>query len=419
MGTLPLASGRSVIVVGAGIVGLCAALHLQRSGCQVAVYDEQQPGGGTSYGNGGLLSPGSCMPIAMPGMLRKVPGWIADPTGPLAVNPRHLVAAAPWLYKWIRAGRLPEVYRAADALNKLHSTSLQAYRDLLGDVKFHDLIRVSGQVHVWESEAESAGDLIYAEMREKYGIETEDLSASELHDLSPGLSLKIKRAMLFPKHGYTVNPFRLVQTLGELLVEAGGSIKQERVMKLLPASEGGFRLLTNLSDVRAEKVLVSAGIWSKELLAPLGVNLPFEPQRGYHIQVVNPSVDVRIPVLHKERAIGAIAMEGGLRFVGTVEIAGLKIPMDERREEAMLANARALFPKLEFESSSLWMGFRPSTPDSVPVLSRVNETPGLYIAAGHGHTGITAGAPSGRLIAEMMTGGKLSIDPEPYRLSRF
>lgn len=419
MTTQTTASSQSVAVIGAGIVGLCAAVNLQRSGRQVTVYDAQRPGGGASYGNGGLISPDSCMPIALPGMLRKIPKWIADSTGPLAVSPRHVVSAAPWLWQWIKAGRLPAVTVAADALRQLHSPALDLYKQLLGPEKFADLIRVTGQVHVWESEKESPGDIIYRDMREKYGIQVQAVSTGELGDLVPGLSPRIKRAMLFPRHGHTINPLRLVETIADLLIEAGGEIKQERVMKLLPRSQGGLRILTNFSDVGAAQVLVAAGIWSRELLAPLGVSLPFEPERGYHIQVVNPSIKVSLPVLHKERAIGAVAMENGLRVAGTVELAGLDKPMDERKGDAMLANARAMFPTLEFDKSSLWMGFRPSTPDSVPVLSNISNISGLFVAAGHGHTGITAGASSGLLVADMMLDRPAFIDPTPYRLSRF
>jgi D-amino-acid dehydrogenase len=329
------------------------------------------------------------------------------------------MAAAPWLVRRVRSGRLSTVYRSAEALNRLHSPSLQHYRELLGHDHFSNLIRLSGQVHVWEKEGESTGDIIYRELREKYGIEATDLCADEVRDLVPGISHAIRRGIFFPNNGYTVNPLRLVQTICGLLLDAGGTFRQERVMKILPQTGGRFRLLTNLSDVDADQVLVAAGVWAKDLLAPLGVNLPLEPERGYHIQVSEPSVDLRIPVLHKERAIGAANMEGGLRVAGTVEIAGMHLPPDERREKAMLENARAIFPNLRFRSSSLWMGYRPSTPDSVPIIGPARNIAGLFIAAGHGHTGITAGAPTGRLIAELMTGQKPFIESDAYSLDRF
>lgn len=411
-------SDQSVAIVGAGIAGLSAAVFLQRSGYQVTVYDGQPPGSGASYGNAGLVSPGSCMPIALPGMLRKVPGWLVDPDGPLAVHPRHVPAAAPWLLRWLKAGSRAQVDRAAEALWSLHSVAFGAYKELLGEHYFSDLIKQTGQIYVWGSEAESAGDRIYDMMRSRYEIPFQRLALEELRELVPEISPRIKRAEFYPKNGYTVNPLRLVQTIGRLFVDAGGVFCQERVMKILRQTSG-FRIVSNLSDRPVARIVVAAGVWSKQLLAPLGIALPLEPERGYHVEVVGPSMNLRLPVLHKERAIAAVQMEGGLRFAGTVEIAGLDLPLNEQRENAMLKNAFALFPSLEFERSSLWMGFRPSTPDSLPILGEVDDWPGLYIATGHGHTGMTAGAVSGRLIAQMMTASRTAIDPYPYRLSRF
>lgn len=413
-----VSSDNSVAVIGAGIAGLSAAVFLQRSGYQVSVYDGQPPGTGASYGNGGLLSPGSCMPIALPGMLRKVPGWIIDPNGPLSVHPRHIPAAIPWLLRWIKAGSRAQVDLAAEALWSLHSVAFDAYKELLGEQHFSDLIRQTGQIYVWESAGESAGDRIYDTLRRRYNIPFEPLPLDELRELVPEISPAIKRAEFYPKNGHTVNPLRLVQTIGRLFVDAGGVFCQERVMKILRQASG-FRIVSNLSDRPVARIVVAAGVWSKQLLAPLGIALPLEPERGYHVEVVRPSMSLRFPVLHKERAMGAIQMEGGLRIAGTVEIAGLDLPLDEHREDAMLKNALALFPSLEFERSSLWMGFRPSTPDSLPILGEVDGWPGLYLATGHGHTGMTAGAVSGRLIAEVMSGSRTSIDPHPFRLSRF
>jgi len=409
----------TVAVVGAGVVGLCTAVFLQRSGCQVTVYDTQAPGSGASYGNGGLISPHSCMPIAMPGMLRQVPKWLLDPTGPLSVDARYFLKAAPWLLRWIQAGRTKPMTRASAALHQLHQMSLDQYQALLGELHFADHIKVTGQVHVWENEQESAGDRLAREFRDLYGIRTQNLNARDVRDLIPQISPRIKRAVLYPKSGYTANPLRLVQTLAKLLVEAGGAIVQERVMKLLPQNGASYRLLTNLSDVRAARVMVAAGAWSKQLLAPLGIGLPLEAERGYHVELVKPSIGLRIPILHKEKAIGAITMENGLRIAGLVEIGGLALPPDERRQDILLKHARDLLPGLQFEKSSLWMGFRPATPDSVPVLSEVVDHPGLFVACGHGHLGVTAGAVSGRLLSQIVLKQTPLVDPEPHRLSRF
>lgn len=416
--TIPLPT-HSVAVVGAGIVGLCTAVFLQRSNCQVTVYDALPPGNGASYGNGGLLSPDSCVPIALPGMLSQVPGWLLNPNGPLSVDPLYLIKAFPWLLRWMKAGRLAEVKRAAAALRPLHEPAIDQYRALLGEAKFSDLIRQKGLVHVWESGRESAGDIVARSLREHYRIQTQDLSLHELRELVPEISPKIKRATFYPRNGHTVNPLRLVQAIARLFVDAGGTFRQEQVMKILKEDDGSYRLLTNRSDTVAGRVVVAAGAWSKELLAPLGVSIPMETERGYHLEVTEASVNLQVPILHKEKACGAVQMEEGLRFVGLVEIAGLRRAPNERREDVLLKFAKDLLPGLRFKKKSLWMGFRPSMPDSVPVLGEAHGNPGLFIACGHGHMGMTAGAISGRFMSQLVMKQALILEPQPYSLSRF
>ncbi|HKO08471.1 MAG TPA: FAD-binding oxidoreductase, partial [Alphaproteobacteria bacterium] len=265
----------------------------------------------------------------------------------------------------------------------------------------------------------SSSERISRELWARHGVVTETLGPHELNQLIPEISPAVSRAVLFPNNGHTVNPQRLLDTLAMLLREAGGSLHHERVMKILPQEGAGFRVLTNNGDHRFAKVVVAGGAWSKRLLAPLGVRLPLETERGYHAMVRNPSFSLRIPVLHKTKAFGATPMEGGLRFAGTVEIAGLDIPMNERRAEAVLSQGRALFPSLRGEDVSIWMGYRPSLPDSVPVIDEVAVGRGLFIACGHGHTGMTAGAVTGRLVSELVLGKTTMIDPRPYRLARF
>ncbi|MFI5020801.1 MAG: NAD(P)/FAD-dependent oxidoreductase [Alphaproteobacteria bacterium] len=408
-----------VAVIGAGIVGLASAVFLGRAGARVTLLDALPPGGGASFGNAGLLSIDACVPVSLPGMLRQVPRWLSDPLGPLAVDARYVVKALPWLLGWLRAGRMDNVIASSYALRALHKPGLEQYRELLGPSHFHDLIRTSGQVHVWEGAAVSSAERISRELWARHGVVTETLGPHELNQLIPEISPAVSRAVLFPNNGHTVNPQRLLDTLAMLLREAGGRVRHERVMKILPQEGAGFRVLTNNGDHRFAKVVVAGGAWSKRLLAPLGVRLPLETERGYHAMVRNPSFSLRIPVLHKTKAFGATPMEGGLRFAGTVEIAGLDIPMNERRAEAVLSQGRALFPSLRGEDVSIWMGYRPSLPDSVPVIDEVAARRGLFIACGHGHTGMTAGAVTGRLVSQLVLGAEPMIDRRPYRLARF
>ena len=411
------AEPNAIAIIGAGIVGMSAALYLRRVGLAVMVIDPLPPGCGASYGNAGLLSVEACVPIAMPGMLTQVPRWLNDPLGPLAVRPSYLPQAVPWLLRWIAAGRMERVEAASDALRALHVNALDRYGELLGR-GFDDVIRVSGQVHVWESEEPSPSEAIYRSLWERHGVVAEWLGSDELRQLVPELTRDIKRAVFLPRNGHTVNPRRLVAALARLFAEAGGVLRAERVLKLLP--EGStWRIVTSSANHLVGKVVVSAGAWSQQLLRPLGVKLPLETERGYHMMLRDASVVPRLPVLSRGRGFSITPMEEGLRLAGTVEIGGLDLPMNEERAYVLLRQAKVMLPALEADDYSIWMGFRPSFPDSLPVIDEAPGRPGLFLAFGHGHTGMTGGAPTGRLVKQLIAGEPPDIPLAPFSARRF
>jgi D-amino-acid dehydrogenase len=408
-----------IAVIGAGVVGLSTALYLRRSGRDVQVIDPLPPPGGASFGNAGMVSPDTSVPIALPGMLRKVPSWLADPLGPLAVRPSYFPQALPWLMKWIAAGRLPRVLEISDAMRALHKEAYVCWKELLGPQLFADLVRPVGQVHVWETDAESEGAALERRLRERQGIASETLDADDLRQMFPGIAKSVRRGLLIPGNGYTVNPQRLVQTLHRLFVEGGGRVLSETVMKILPRPQGGYDLMTNVGYHTAEQVVVAAGARSVRLLRPLGVRVPLETERGYHVMLPTPGVSLTTTISNKTRSFGVTPMEHGLRVAGTVEIAGLEAPPDERRAMALLANIKSMFPDVNTEGHRFWMGFRPSTPDSLPILGEASGRLGLFLAVGHGHFGMTGGPPSGRIVSHLINKQPAGLDAAAYAPQRF
>ncbi|MGY2049749.1 NAD(P)/FAD-dependent oxidoreductase [Methylobacterium sp. JK268] len=409
----------TAIVLGAGVVGLSTALYLRRAGREVTVIDPLPPGGGASFGNAGMISADTASPIAIPGMLRQVPGWLRDRKGPLVVDPSYFPTALPWLLRWIREGRMDRVLAISDAMRALHKDAFACWQDLVGPRSFGDLVRRSGQIQLWDGEAESAGAAVERQIRERHGIESQLLGPDDLQQMLPGLSRSVKRALLVPGNGYTVSPARLVDTLAERLREEGGAIVAERALRLFPREGGGLMVWTNVSNRAAADVVVAGGAWSKALLDPLGVRVPLETERGYHAMLPSPSIEPRYTISYKSRGFGVTPMEDGLRAAGTVEFAGLDAPPDETRARLLAEHARALFPGLSHGEPRLWLGFRPSLPDTLPVLGPVPSRPGLHLAFGHGHYGMTGGPPSGRLVAALVAGRPAPVDPAPYSVGRF
>jgi len=290
---------------------------------------------------------------------------------------------------------------------------------MLGPENFSDLVRPVGQVHVWEADRESNSAALERTLRERQGIPSQALGADDLRQMFPGISPAVRRGVLVPGNGYTVNPQRIVQTLHRLLLEAGGKVVPESVYKILPREGGGYDVMTNVSFHRALQIVVAAGAYSTRLVEPLGIRVPLETERGYHIMLPTPNLSLTTTISNKSRSFGVTPMEHGLRVAGTVEIAGLDAPPDERRAEALLTNVRTMFPDVNTEGHRFWMGFRPSTPDSLPILGEIENRPGLFLAFGHGHFGMTGGPPSARMISQLINRQTTDINAAAYAPQRF
>jgi len=409
-----------IVVVGAGIVGVSCAAYLRRDGHAVTLLERDAPGDGTSKGNAGALSPGSCVPLAMPGVFGRIPGWLTDPQGPLTIRARYLPRALPWLTRFTLAARPARVAQIADALRALHRPVFECYDPLVRNAGCADLIRRTGTLVVFRSEQAFIASRREWTMREERGVEVRKLAARELREIVPELSADYTHGVLLPEHGYVANPYRLVQALAARFVADGGRIERALVQRLRRSNNGnGVKISLEGGEIDADRVVVAAGIWSGALTSRLGIRIPLESQRGYQVTISSPGIDPRLPVSSAEGKFYATPMESGLRVAGTVEFAGLEAAPDFRRARRLLGQVKTLYPRARVEEFSEWMGHRPCLPDSLPAIGSVPGQPGVLLAFGHGHNGMTSGPVTGRLIADFVAGRKPFINPEPYRPNRF
>jgi D-amino-acid dehydrogenase len=410
---------RRAIVIGAGAVGLSAATHLLRHGFAVTVLEEGQPGSGASHGNSGMLVADTALPTAMPGMIWKVPRWLADPLGPLALRPAYLPRATPWLLRYLHSGRRSHILPASAALRELHRRTFDGWEALLGPAAFAAMVRRKGQVYLWENLPDAPPRGIEDELRERAGVPAEPLDAAALRRLYPGIAPSATHGLLVPGNGHSVDPGGMVRALADRFLAEGGILLREKVLKAWPEADGGWRVMTNLANHAAPALVVAAGAWSARLLRPLGIRIPLESERGYHAMLPGASVDLAMPLLNKSAYFGMCGMAGGLRVSGTVEIAGLDAAPTLRRAEQLVLQAQRLFPDLASSQPVYWMGHRPSTPDSLPVIGPAAGRPGLHLCFGHGHAGLTGAPASGLLLAQMMARVAPAFDPAPYLPRRF
>jgi D-amino-acid dehydrogenase len=408
----------NIAIVGAGVIGVSCAAFLQQDGHSVTVYDPVPPGEGCSFGNAGSIGPSSVVPLSTPGIVRQAASWITDPDSPLWIDWRYLPRALPWLARFIAAGTRPRVDAVAKALRALHADSFKHYRLLLG-VDAGSLLHVSGQLYLYESEAAFAKDALGRELRAALGIRSEILESDEVKELEPSLGPRFTKAVYLPDAGHCSNPHRLVAAIAEGVARSGGRFVRAAVNDF--EQEGGMvrAVVTEFGAMPCDLVVIAAGAWSRRLAGRLGLRIPLESMRGYHVMLPMPIPGPTRPHYLLAAKIMMTPMEQGLRVAGTAEIAGLEAPMNERRAAVLGRLARCYFPGMTGEPISTWMGHRPATPDSLPVIGRSPRHTNAVLAFGHGQTGLIGGSTTGLLIADIVANRKPTIDPSPYRADRF
>jgi len=420
---MPASEAKRVAVIGAGIVGVCAASWLQRDGHSVFLVEAGEPGHGASFGNAGCFNGSSVTPVSMPGTIRNVPRWLTDPLGPLSLRWTYLPAIAPWLLRFMRAGTPEKVHAQARALRPLVGPTLEALNPLVSAAGAEDLVHRLGHLYVYRSTESLGKDRLAWELRRENGVEIDEFDADGLRQLEPALSRDYVRGLLVRENGHTSNPLKLVERLLKHFLHSGGEI--------VHAKAHGFRLdgrrlaaiQTDTGDLSAEAAIVCAGAYSKPLAAALGDHVPLETERGYHLMIRDPESMPRIPTADADGKFVATPMDTGLRFAGTVELAGLAAPPDWRRAQVLLAQGRQMLPGLTAshpeDRISVWMGHRPSLPESLPVLGPSSGSPDVVYACGHGHVGMTAAPMTGKIVADLVAGRTPPINIAPFAASRF
>jgi D-amino-acid dehydrogenase len=410
----------SVIVIGAGIVGLAAAFHLRIAGARVTIVDRDPAGDKASFGNAGGIGVCEVVPASVPGLFWRVPGWMIDPLGPLAVRPAHAPKLLPWLLRFSKAGTPKEVGRIAAALSALNA---RVYDDLIPMLAATGL---SGELHrrgaltVYEDERAFQRDAFEWNLKRSHGVEAEVIDGDAARAMEPALGPSIRRAVFTPQWSHINDPKRLVDALRGWLQGAGVTIEAGAVARILPP-EGASATLQLASGARmsGDRIIIAAGAWSGILAKALGDPVLLESERGYNTTLVDPGVQLNREVIFAEKKFVATPLTCGLRIGGAAEFGGLNAAANFKRSHALAALARRYLPGLKIAGGVAWAGHRPATPDSLPVIGASPSHPGILYAFGHGHLGLTQAATTGRLIADLVHGRPAPIDLAPYSIARF
>ena len=411
---------QSVAVIGAGIVGASAALWLRRAGHAVTLIDKNAPGMGASFGNACLLASCAVVPNATPGIARKAPGYLFDPSFPLFLQWRHLPRLLPWFARFVSASKDAETRRITAALTDLIGDSVAQHKALAKDTEAERFIADTDYLFAYQDRAAFEADRYGWDLRADAGFVPELIEGPEVQAVEPILAPNISCLAVMKDHGYILNPAGYTQALVDTFTGMGGTYVQAEVRDFDISGDKLAAVHTDQGSISCDRAVLSSGIWSKPLLRKLGMTAPLEPERGYHVTFKNPSIRPNHPMMIASAKFVATPMSDGLRCAGIVEFGGVSDTKSQAPLSLLRRKVAEVFPSMSADSEDEWLGFRPSLPDSLPMIGEMGQS-GVFAAFGHQHVGLTGGAKTGRLIADMISGTPPNIDlsaVSPMRFSR-
>ena len=412
-------SEKQIFVLGAGIVGLACAIDAQRRGHHVTLFDHADPGTGCSFGNAGIIAASEIYPLITPGRLANLPRMLVARDAPAVIGLRGLPRLIPWMLRAATTLSAARQRTIVDGLVALNGAAVGAWRDLLALCGAPDRLREKGMIRLIR-DTRDLNELIETGQRlTRHGLPSRLLDKRDLKTLEPALGDAVIGGLLHESDADIGEPFGVSQILLRRFRAAGGTVIGQRAAAIRPLERGAELLIESGKRV-ADQIIVTAGLASGDLLRPLGAAVPLQAERGYHLALHDVSNRLGRPVTFQRESCVATPMGSTLRLAGTVEFTAADAPADWRRAHRLAIAAQRYFAEpLQQSSPTVWMGSRPSLPDSLPAIGILKDAPAIGYAFGHQHLGITQAAISAKLVGNLMAGEDTPFDPAPYNLTRF
>lgn len=409
-----------VTVLGGGVVGLCCALYLQREGYSVSLLDELPPGQSTAKWSCGQMAVSEIIPVSKPGLFRKVPGWLIDRLGPLAIRPSALPQLLPWMVRFAANARMSRIRQIASELGSLSQRVYEDYAPLLSGLETEELFNPNPPVQVFKNAKTLTEDQHYARILRELGFVTETLTSAQIGELEPAV------AGCF-EHGVLLNDWRTVRdteaflrALNKRFLDAGGERVTDRVLDLdCSGDEVNAVLLEHGGRRSVSTLILAAGHGSRRFFGRLGIRAPLIAIAGYQVVVRDAGVELGRSIIYSDGGFGMVPMTRGLQIGGTIEFVGHDERPNFERSKVILKRAKEILPRLDSKSVEYGVGFRPALPDTKPVIDRVPGVHNAILAFGHGQLGLTLGATTGRLVADLVARRSPAVSLTPFSLSRF
>jgi D-amino-acid dehydrogenase len=409
---------QEVHILGAGMIGISTAIWLQRAGFHVTVIDRVGPAGGASYGNAGVLAAGSIIPITTPALPKNALGMLLDKTSPLFIRWPYLPKMIPFLANYLSHCTRNHVEHYARSMTPLLSDTVTQHRELASETDAESFVSEHPYAFGYHTLEAFDNDSKWWDLRAQLGIRFEILDGQDYGHIDPLFSDQFAKVVLCHDHGRIADPGEYIKTLASHFIKNGGQIRIEEISQLVKTeNKMGYEIADQI--VTPECLVVSTGAWSRDLVKTVGLQVPFETERGYHIELVNPSQEPVNSMMVASGKFVITPLKGRIRAAGIVEFGGLELPENDEPIELLKSQVQALLPGVTFEHIDSWLGHRPAPADSLPLIGQLPEVSNCWLGFGHQHVGLTGGAKTGRILSELIQGRFIDIDVTPFNPARF
>ena len=404
-------------VIGAGILGVCNALFLQKKGYQVTLFDKDEPGNpSASYGNAGHFSPYASIPLNRPDILTDIPAMLLSSSGPLALKWNYVPKMIPWFLKFLKNCSTKNMMHTAKYMHQILDIALPAYDELFEEIDLSGLVENKGIMYIWNDQNLKSREL-EINIRNEIGAEQQLLNQKEIHDLEPNIKKIYHAGVFYKKARHARNPKKILLKLLDLFLKKDGKFLKLNIKNIEFDGEKPI-LKSDAQTFIFDRIVIACGAFSKKLTDKLDEKIPLDTERGYHIHFKNCDHLISRPVVFTNRGFGMTPMEQKLRVVGTVEFGGLENPLSKGRIKNLVNNAKYMLDGLP-EHEDEWLGFRPTLPDYLPVIGPSKNYKNVFYSFGHHHLGWTLAAISGKIISNMIANKNTNLNLEPYSSKRF
>ena len=410
---------KTIIVIGAGIVGVSTAIWLQRSGFKVTIIDQKGPATGASHGNAGILAASSIIPVPNPSLIKKLPFYLLSKDSPVFFKMSYLPKMFPFLMSYLSKSNLREVNKYAERMTPLIFDTVCQHKSLAKGTGAEKFISYQDYCFGYETEKNFLNDKKVWKLRQKHGLPFEVVNGNEFSNFDPFYKDLFDVIVKCKNHGKINDPGLYVKTLCDHFLSQGGELIISKVNDISSKNLNDVIVKIESDSLIANKIIVATGAWSKKILKKFKIKMPLESERGYHVEYVEPNFYPKVPMMLTSKKFVITPMDGRIRVAGLVEFAGLKTLKRKPPLNLLKNKIKDLFPNLKCKEKIEWLGHRPALVDSLPMLGYLDKNKQILVAFGHQHLGLTAGAKTGRIVSDLIIGNDIKLKISNYRPNRF